>query len=200
MNMSTKVVAIVGSYCKGGMTDAAIEAILLGAREKGAETHAVYLADQKLQFCTSCRECALAPGPERGRCPLKDDLEPILSEIEGADAVVLSSSVSYGNVTAIFRLFMERLTVYFYWPWGQREPRLRTNASSRKAVLVATSGMPGFLIPLLSDAASTLRLTAKALGSKPLDTLWVGGCAWRPRHNLTPADTERARQIGWKLA
>jgi len=101
LKMSTKVVAIVGSYRKGGMTDAAIEAILSGAREKGAETHAVYLADQKLEFCTSCRECALAPGPQRGRCPLKDDLEPILSEIEEADAVVLSSSVSYGNVTAI---------------------------------------------------------------------------------------------------
>jgi len=43
LKMSTKVVAIVGSYRKGGMTDAAIEAILSGAREKGAETHAVYL-------------------------------------------------------------------------------------------------------------------------------------------------------------
>jgi len=114
--------------------------------------------------------------------------------------VVLSSSVSYGNVTAIFRLFMERLTVYFYWPWGQREPRLRAKACSRKAVLVASSGMPGFLIPLLSDAASTLRLTAKALGSKPFDTLWVGGCAWRPQHKLTAGETERARQIGWRLA
>jgi multimeric flavodoxin WrbA len=198
--MSTKVVAIVGSYCKGGVTDAAIEAILSGAREKGAEAHAVYLADQNLEFCTSCRECALAPGPERGRCPLNDDLDLILAEIEGADAVVLSSSVSYGNVTALFRLFMERLTVYFYWPWGQREPSLRTKAGSRKAVLVATSGMPGFLIPLLSDAASTLRLTARALGAKPLDTLWVGECAWRLQQQLTPADTERARQIGWKLA
>ena len=162
--MSTKVVAIVGSYRKGGMTDAAIEAILSGAREKGAETHAVYLADQKLEFCTSCRECALAPGPQRGRCPLKDDLEPILSEIEEADAVVLSSSVSYGNVTAIFRLFMERLTVYFYWPWGQREPRLRAKACSRKAVLVASSGMPGFLIPLLSDASEHAAPDGKSAG------------------------------------
>jgi multimeric flavodoxin WrbA len=198
--MSTKVVAIVGSYGKGGTTDAAIEAILFGAREKGAETHAVYLVDQKLEFCTSCRQCALAPGPERGRCPMQDDLEAILSEIEEADAVVLSSEVSYGNVTAIFRLFMERLTGYFYWPWGQREPRLRARAGTRKAVLVASSGMPGFLIPLFSDAASTLRLTAKALGAKPMDTLWVSKCAWRPQHMLTPADTERARQIGWKLA
>jgi multimeric flavodoxin WrbA len=198
--MSTKVVAILGSYGKGGITDAAIEAILIGAREKGAETHTVYLAEKKLEFCDCCRKCALSPGPERGRCSLKDDLEPILTEIEGADAVVLSSPVSHGNVTAIFRLFMERLTGYFYWPWGQREPRLRARASSRKAVLVATSGMPGFLIPLLSDAASTLRLTARALGSKPFDTLWIGGCAWRPQQELTPADSERARQIGWKLA
>ena len=34
--MSTKVVAILGSYGKGGITDAAIEAFLIGARVKGA--------------------------------------------------------------------------------------------------------------------------------------------------------------------
>jgi len=34
--MSKKVVAIIGSYRKGGNIDRAVEAILAGAREKGA--------------------------------------------------------------------------------------------------------------------------------------------------------------------
>ena len=37
--MGRKVVAIVGSYRKGGTVDTAVQAILEGARENGAETH-----------------------------------------------------------------------------------------------------------------------------------------------------------------
>ena len=36
--MITKVVAIVGSYRKGGTIDQAVEAVLEGARAKGAVT------------------------------------------------------------------------------------------------------------------------------------------------------------------
>jgi hypothetical protein len=37
--MGSKVEAIVGSYVKGGTADSAVEAILAGAREKGADSH-----------------------------------------------------------------------------------------------------------------------------------------------------------------
>jgi multimeric flavodoxin WrbA len=66
--MSSKVVAIVGSYRKGGAIDAAVEAILEGAREKGAQTHTLYLTEQHIEFCTHCRQCAQEPGEERGKC------------------------------------------------------------------------------------------------------------------------------------
>jgi multimeric flavodoxin WrbA len=46
--MSKKVVAIIGSYRKGGNIDRAVEAILAGAREKGAETRMIYLVDRQL--------------------------------------------------------------------------------------------------------------------------------------------------------
>ena len=198
--MSTKVVAIVGSYQKDGTTDAAVEAVLAGAREKGAKTRTFHLIDQHLEFCTNCRDCAQTPGPERGKCPQQDDLEAMLTEIEAANAVVLGSAVNYGNVTAVFRKFMERLTGFSYWPWGHVLPKLRKKRRSRKAVLVASSGMPGFFIPLLPDAASSLRTTAKILGAKPVDSLWVGQSSWRPRCRLSEEDREHARQIGWKLA
>ena len=83
--MSTRVVAIVGSYRRGGITDSAVQAILEGAREKGAETHTIYLTDLHLEFCKNCRECSQKPGPERGQCTQLDDLEPILTQIEAAE-------------------------------------------------------------------------------------------------------------------
>jgi len=198
--MITKVVAIIGSYRRGGTIDSAVEAILSGAREKGALTHTLHLTDQPLEFCKNCRQCTQTPGEERGKCCQEDDLEPLLAEIEAADAVVLGSPVNYGNVTAVFRTFMERLIGFTYWPWGQAAPKQRRKLTTRRAALVASSAMPGFLIPLATGAAKALRLTAKMLGAKSVGTLWIGLAAGEPQHPLSTRTLARARRIGFRLA
>ena len=43
--MAKKVVAVVGSYRKEGITDSAVLAILGAARERGAETRILYLSE-----------------------------------------------------------------------------------------------------------------------------------------------------------
>lgn len=198
--MSTKVVAIVGSYRKGGVIDTAVEAVLEGAREKGAETHTIYLTDQHIEFCTHCRQCAHEPGTVRAKCQQQDDLEAILTEIEAADAVVLGSPVSYYNATAIFRRFLERLLGYIYWPWGQNAPTPRSKRQPRKAVLVASAAMPGFLIPLFTGTSKALRVAALSLGAKPVARLWIGLVSGEPHPHLSARTLSRARRIGWKLA
>jgi multimeric flavodoxin WrbA len=198
--MITKVVAIVGSYRKGGTIDSAVEEVLEGAREKGAETVTFYLTDQHLEFCTNCRQCVQTPGEERGKCAQQDDLEPMLEKIDAADAVVLASPVNYYNLTAIFRRFLERLLGYTYWPWGQAAPKGRKTKAGKKAVLVASAGMPGFLIPLATGAARALRLAAKMIGAKPVGKMWIGLAAGEPHHELSPRTRERARQLGRRLA
>lgn len=197
--MGTKVVAIVGSYIKGGTADSAIEAILAGAREKGAQTHTIHLIDRRLDYCKNCRQCTQKPGPERGKCEQHDDLEPILAEIEASDAIVLGSSVNCGNVTAVFRTFLERLIGYAYWPWGQPSPTTRQKHPTRKAVLVATSAMPGLLIPIFTGVSRTLRRAAEILGARPVAHMWIGLAATEPKHPLSARDRQRARRIGWKL-
>ncbi|HUX28545.1 MAG TPA: flavodoxin family protein [Terracidiphilus sp.] len=198
--MSKKIVAIVGSYRKGGTIDKAVEAILAGARTRGARTSTIYLTEQHIEFCTNCRECVQTPGPERGRCAQKDDLEPILTEIEAADAVVLASPVNCYNVTALFRRFLERMLGYAYWPWGQPAPRERTKLRPRKAVLVSSSAMPGFMIPLATGAARTLRLAARMLGAKTVGTLWIGLSAQKSHQPLPANVSVRARRLGMRLA
>jgi putative NADPH-quinone reductase len=197
--MSRKVVAIIGSYRKGGVIDRAVEAILAGAREKGAETRMIYLVDRHLEFCTNCRECVQEPGVERGKCALKDDLASILTQIEAADAVVLGSPVNYFNVTAIYRRFLERLLGFDYWPWGQNAPRLRSKLRPRQAVLVSSAAMPGFLIPFVTGAARALRLTANILGARPVGSLWIGLASGQPYPPLSARTLGKARRLGWKL-
>lgn len=198
--METKVVAIVGSYRKGGVTDSAVEAVLAGAREKGATTHTIYLTDEHIEFCSNCRTCVQKPGEERGKCVRQDSLEGILQEVEAADAVVLGSPVNDYNVTAIFRRLMERLLGYAYWPWGSYAPSGRSKRQPRKAVLVASASMPGFLIPLATGAARALRLAAKMMGARPVGVLWLGLTAREPQPKLSQRTLERARRLGWRLA
>ena len=197
--MNKKVVAIVGSYRKGGTIDRVVEAVLDGAKEKGAQTHTIYLTDQHIEFCTNCRQCAQTPGSERGKCVQHDDLEPMLQEIEAADAVVLASPVNYFYVTAIYRRFLERLLGFTYWPPNWM-PSPRVKLQPRKAVLVASAAMPGFLIPLTTGAAKALRVTANMIGAKPVGHLWIGMATTDPHHALTPRTLNRARRMGIKLA
>lgn len=196
----SKVVAIVGSYRKGGTTDSAVEAVLAGAREKGAETEVIYLTDHPIQFCTNCRKCTEAPGDSRRICIQEDGLESMLKQIEAADAIVLGSPVNYGNATAIFRRFLERLVGAAYWPWGQNIPKARQKHFRRKAVLVATSGMPGFLIPITTGTKTALDMAAKGLGARTVGSLWIGLAAGEPHHDIGPKMREKARKLGQKLA
>lgn len=193
----SKVVAIVGSYRRGGTTDATVEAILAGAREKGAETQTTYLTEHPIQFCTNCRKCVEVPGETRRMCVQEDGLVAMLQQIETADSVVLGSSVNFGNATAIFRRFLERLLGIACWPWGQNAPTGRSKRMTRKAVLVATSAMPGFLIPIATGKA--LNMAATRLGAKTVGSLWIGLAGAEPHHELSARIREKARHLGWKL-
>lgn len=198
--MSAKIVAIVGSYRENGITERAVEAILEGARAEGAETRTVLLRQEHIEFCTNCRACAQNPGEARGRCSQLDHLEGILTEVEAADAVILASPVNYYNVTALFRRFLERLLGYTYWPWGHSAPKLRSHETPRRAVLVASAALPGFLIPFATGAPRALRTAAKMLGARTVGKLWIGLIAGEPQAPLPGWARQRAVQLGHRLA
>ena|SRR5579863_2076228 len=197
--MGKKVVAVLGTYRKGETIDMAVEAILEGARSKRATTSTIYLTDRHIEFCANCRQCTQAPGPERGKCKKNDDLDAIVAEIEAADAVVLATPVNFGNATAVFRQFMERLIGCSYWPWGHAAPKARSHVPTLRAALVASSGAPGFLIPLATGTKTALRTTAKILGARPVASLWIGLSAGEPHHQLSARKLAKARRIGMKL-
>lgn len=197
--MGSKIVAIIGSYRKGGIIDSAVDDILDGARERGGETSKIYLLDKHIGFCTNCRCCTQTEGPRRGKCILKDDLESVLSQIEAADAIVLGASVNFYNVTAIFRRFMERLVCYSYWPWDKPAPVMRTKMRTKKAALVTSAAMPRLFIPISTGAPRALKTTAKVLGAKTVATLWIGCSATRKEQQLQVEVREKAKRIGLSL-
>jgi putative NADPH-quinone reductase len=199
--VAIKIVAVVGSYRKGGTIDSAVDAMLEGAAAEGAETAKIYLLEKQIEFCTNCRSCAQQAGLVRGKCVLQDDLESVLSQIEAADAIVLAAPVNFFNVNAMFRRFMERLVGYVYWPWDKPGgPLPRNKARNKIAALVTSTAMPGFLIPISTGAPRALRITAKVLGAKPVATLWIGLSAVHQKQELAAKVKAKAKRIGFRLA
>lgn len=198
--MGKRIVAVVGSYRKDGTIDQTVEAIMAGARERGASTSTIYLRDQHVEFCTNCRTCTQTAGPERGKCIQQDDLEPMLAEIEAADAIVLASPVNYYNVTAIFRRFMERTLGTTWWPWNRPMPKPRSHIHHQKAILVASAAMPAPMIPLFTGSCKALKITAQVFGAKPVGKLWIGLAGGDPHPKVSPKVLVKARKLGLKLA
>ena len=104
-----KVIAFNGSPRKKWNTATLLEKAVEGAASRGAETELVHLYELNFTGCKSCFACKTKNGESYGRCVVKDDLEPILKNVEGADALILGSPVYFLDVTGEMRSFMERL-------------------------------------------------------------------------------------------
>ena len=84
--------------------------------------------------------------------------------------------------------------------WPSQVYREGIKSLCRKAVLVTSSAMPGFFVPLATGATSALKMTAKALSARPVGTLCVGLAAQSERVKLSPATILRAQKLGARLA
>jgi len=194
-----KVVAILGTYRRDGATAQAVEAILAGARERGAVTQTIYLLDHPIEFCRNCRNCTQFEGDRRGACPQHDTLEQILDDLDAADSIILASPVNFFNVTALMRRFLERLVRYAYWPWGIAAPRERITNKTKKAVIVLSSAAPRIFTRLSTGAPKALRTAASLLGAHTIDTLYLGLAAKSADMKLSAQTLAHAHDIGTRL-
>ena len=195
-----KVIAIVGSYRKGGVIDTTIDEILSSAKEEGAETDKIYLIDKHIEFCTNCRTCTQQEGFERGKCIIEDDMNSILDELQDADAIVLGSPMNFGTVTAVMKKFIERLVCFAYWPWGMNAPKIRADKKTKYAVVVASSAAPSLLARLSSKIVKLLKDAAGLLGARTISVLFVGLAAKNKQQDIGERTRMKARRLGKRLA
>lgn len=199
--MAGKILGIVGSYRKGGAVDSLVTEALRGAEEAGAETEKLYLIDEPVAFCTNCRACTQEPGPDPGRCVHDDAMAEILRRYEACDGLVFGAPVNFYNVNALTRRFMERLVAFTHWPWGsQGGPKLRRRDRGKRAVVITTSAMPAFLIPLATGALRALRAAVKTMGARPVAVVTAGLVGERERPEVPARALRRARAAGRRLA
>jgi multimeric flavodoxin WrbA len=195
-----KILAIVGTYRKGGIIDSAVDEILGSAAGQGAEVEKIYLVDKQIEFCTNCRACTQEPGDEPGTCIFDDDMRPILDAAAAADGIVLASPMNFGTATAVMKRFIERLVCLAYWPWGKMIPKPRHTRKSKAAVVVAASSAPSFLIRVMTQLVGLLKGAVGLLGARTKGLLFIGNAAGSRTPVLSDAARKKARRLGARLA
>ena len=108
-----KVTAFVGSAHKK-MTHSAVRQFLDDLQSLGdVESEIVTLSDYRLGTCRGCRLCF-----DRGEesCPLKDDRDVLIEKMMTSDGVVFASPNYSFQVSALMKIFLDRLGFAFHRP------------------------------------------------------------------------------------
>ncbi len=104
-----KIIAFNGSPRKKWNTATLLQKALEGAASTGATTELIHLYDLNYKGCISCFACKTIGGKSYGKCAVQDDLAPIFSRIEQADAILMGSPIYWGDISGEMKSFLERL-------------------------------------------------------------------------------------------
>ncbi|THB67568.1 MAG: flavodoxin family protein [Desulfovibrio sp.] len=100
-----KVVTILGSPRKNSTSTAIAERFNALAKAEGATVSTYFLNEMDYQGCQGCMACKTV----REDCALKDGLTPLFEEMHRADVVVMATPVYFGDVSAQFKGFIDRV-------------------------------------------------------------------------------------------
>ena len=128
------VIGFVGSPRNDGNTAWAIDQILEGAKERGAQTQAFYAGKLNIKPCKGCLACT-----QSDQCAIDDDMQMIYASLNQADALVLGSPIYMGQMSAQAKLFTDRLFAQII---PRFSPRFKEGNAGKKLILVFTQGNP----------------------------------------------------------
>jgi len=99
-----KVIGVLGSPRKKGITATIAGEYLETARKLGADVKTYHLNTMSYIGCQSCEACKI----KLNRCTQEDDLTPLMADIHQADILVLATPVYYSDVSGQFKCFFDR--------------------------------------------------------------------------------------------
>ncbi len=103
-----KIMAFVGSPRKGSNVDILIDKVIEGAQSKTeVEAEKIYLYEADIKNCNACGlHTPLKGGKD---CPIKDDMEGIITRIVDADAFIFGSPNHGHTISSAMTNFLARI-------------------------------------------------------------------------------------------
>ncbi len=195
-----KILAINGSYREDGFSNAFLIEAQSYFESCGAVFERVDLAAKpNISFCLNCRSCMQSGGGELGECVIEDGMGEIVEKIEAADAYIFISPTNFFTVTAIFKRFLERLSVYGYWPWESKAPRFRRENCNKSALCVTSAAMPWIISIFFVSSLRILKVAASTVGAKKPRALFFQARNERGNYILSAKEKRTAKQALSKL-
>ena len=126
-----EIVAICGSPRESGNTATLIEAVLNGARERGATTTRFDPAKMQILDCNADAKCLVGPDSS---CQVDDDMQHIYSALRRADVWVLGTPIYHAHVSGTLKRVLDRFYAFYTNEGG--EWRLGLQGKRRGIVIV----------------------------------------------------------------
>lgn len=194
-----KLIGINASPRKGANTQTLVEAILAGAAHEGAQTRLVNLRDLKINGCIGCEGCK----KDLGKCVQKDDMSPLLQEMTAYDAIVLGTPVYWFQVTAQFKMLVDRLYSFLEYKTNPQTKQPAIDCAfpiGKRFIIVISRGdsEPPALFPQFYDHLNKwLNLIPLSLGAGQYDFFHQYGAGMdRLAANNDHALLEKAMALG----
>jgi len=102
-SLRTRILGLSGSPRTSSNTSALIEAALEAAKDAGAKTEFIELADLNIGICEHCNECT-----QLGRCKTNDDLNKVAETMKAADGIIFGSPDHYAAMATPMKNLMDR--------------------------------------------------------------------------------------------
>jgi multimeric flavodoxin WrbA len=182
-----RILGILGSPRESGNTAALLEELCAAATRRGHSAQIVNVARMDIRGCAACGACKTGAVD---RCAIDDDMRALYPKLVEADALVLASPVIMAHVSAQMKSFLDR---WYAFLDAAHEVRL---IGGKKAVVIVTSGAPGFVFG--RKAAKWARYLLRYFKLDVVDLLVAGGLGSSSVREK-PALLERARRIGEAL-
>lgn len=170
----TKVIIINGSYRQNGVSDQITDTLSQSLSTKKIDVQIITLREKDIHYCSNCRSCTQEDIKEPGVCVIKDDMSSIIQELEKAQAYIFVVPTNMGTATALFKTFQERLIVYGYYPWGAPVPKYKKDKLTKEALCFSSCAAPSLIGKLFFYTSKQLKMSAKILGAKVLQTTFIG--------------------------
>ncbi|MBU1641991.1 flavodoxin family protein [bacterium] len=196
--MAKQVLIINGSYRDEGFTDLMLGIMKERLEKAGITVETVLLREAPIEFCLNCRNCTQAEGSTPGECSTDDGMRALIGKLEVADGYIFASPTNYGTVTALFKRFLERMTVFVYWPWGTPAPAYRKK-ESKAALCVSSCAAPSLLGRLEFNTLKVLKMAARNAGAKVVETLLIGLVSNEKEPDISTRDRKRIDRAVQKL-
>ena len=131
-----RVLGVATSPRLGGNSETLLDAVLDGAREAGAETTTIRLAEMNVGGCRECGGC-----DRTGRCVVQDDMQGVYGLLSDHNRLVFATPIYFLNICAQGKAMIDRGQA----PWVNqvrlKRPFCETPKEQRRGLLVACGGL-----------------------------------------------------------